>query len=494
MVVIIISKLVGMFRDIILANYFGTSNISDAYLIASSVPTLLFYFIGHSLATAYIPMYNKVKAVDGEEKAQDFSNNLLNISLVLSTVIVLVLLLFPGLVVNIFAVGFDVQTAKIAARLIRISAPSIYLMTIVYICSGYLQANKSFLAPAAISLPRNTAIVVSVILAASLGTDILGWGLFAAYILEFLFLLPFVIRNGYRYRPVISVRDEDITKTVQIVTPVLIGMCVSQINKIVDRSMASTIVEGGISALSYASIINNAVQEVLVTGIITILFASCSKLVAESKHEQVKEKLENTLNSILFLLVPASIGIIGLSRPIVELVLCRGEFNEKSLEMTVEALQCYTSGLLFMAVRDTLVKVFYAYKDTTTTTKTAITSIVLNIALNIILGRLIGVKGLALSTSISTLFNCTVLYVLLRKRIGDFGLSGLLRVMLKSLVGAVLMSMILKMVYPCLTNMFGGIVPLLITVFICCVFYFAFELLICNEPILNVVKRIKNRQ
>lgn len=487
MFVIIVSKLIGMFRDIVLANYFGTTNISDAYLIASSVPVLLFYFIGHSLATAYIPMYNRVKVEKGVDGAQRYSNNLLNISFLLSTLIVIALLLCPDIAVKLFAVGFDAETAQIAARLIRISAPSIYLMTIVQICGGFLNANKSFLAPAAISLPRNAAIVVSVVLAASLGTDILGWGLLASYILEFLFLMPFVFKKGYRYKPVITLKDENIKETLYVVTPILIGMCVGQVNKIVDRSMASMVVEGGISALSYASIINNAVQEVLVTGIITILFASCSELVAKNEHEKVKKKILSTINTMIFLLVPASIGVIVLAEPLVSLVLCRGSFDGNSLKMTVGALRCYTVGLLFLAIRDTLVKVFYAYKQTKTTTITSTISILINIVLNIVLSKIIGINGLAISTSISAIFNCIALYILLRKKIGDFGTKKSLHILIKCLIGSVIMG---AAVY--YSNIyFGGqlneILGFIISVFAGCIVYFAIEIPLCYKDIIKPI-------
>ncbi len=494
MLVIIVSKLIGMFRDIVLANHFGTSNISDAYLIASSVPTLLFYFIGHSLSTAYIPMYNKVKAERGLSESQRFSNNILNISLILSTVIVAFLLVVPQVVVKIFAAGFDAETTGVAVKLIRISAASIYLMTIVHIWGGYLQANRNFLIPAAISLPRNFAIVLSVVIAAAFGVEWLGVGLLVAYILEFLFLLPFVFKKGYRYQPTVKFKDDDIQQTLYIVLPILLGMCVSQVNKIIDRSMASATEVGGISALTYASVINNAVQEVLVTGIITILFASCAELVAHGKHEEVKKKLSKTVSTLIFLLIPACIGVIVLAEPIVRLVLCRGEFNEHSLQMTVGALRCYTIGLLFLAIRDTLVKVFYAYKETKTTTITSITAILINIVLNIVLGKLIGIQGLALATSISAAFNCVILFVLLRRKIGDFGTLPALLVLVKSVLSAVGMGVGVHYLYAWLSNQMVPAVALLIAILGGVLAYLILSVLMLNAPVIQFVKKIRKKE
>ena len=488
MSVIIISKIVGMMREIILASCFGTSNISDAYLIASSVPTLLFYFIGHSLATAYIPMYNEVRAKKGNDTAQRFSNNILNISLVISTAIVLFLLLFPNAVVKIFAAGFDAPTAEIAARLIRISAPSIYLMTIVQICGGYLHANGSFLVPAAISLPRNAAIVVSVVLAITLGTDVLGWGLLASYILEFIFLLPFVWRKGYKYRPTIDFKDEDLKPTLNMIVPILIGMCVGQINKIVDKSMASMSIVGGVSALSYASIINTTVQEILVTSIITIMFSKCSELVAKEEHDKVKSRLSNTLNTITFLLIPASVGVILLAKPIVSAVLLRGSFDAYSLKITSGALTCYTIGLTFLAMRDTLVKVFYAYKDTKTTTVTSIIAIVINIILNLVLSKIMGINGLALATSISAIFSFISLYVLLRRKIGDFGFGKLIVTVIKTLVSCGVMAVVILLLRHYVTGNLSALVELIVCVLSGAAVYFVVSLILRAEPMTIVLR------
>ncbi len=492
MLVIVVAKLIGMFRDVVLANYFGTSNISDAYLIAVSVPTLLFYFIGHSLSTAYIPMYNKVRAEQGNTEAQKYTNNILTIALILSTVIVILLAIFPEFVVKLFAAGFDADTSRLAVKFIRISSLSIYFMTAVNIMGGSLQANKHFLAPAAISLPRNFSIVVSVVIAATYGIEWLGIGLLAAYVLEFIFLLPVVVLKGFHYQPMLRLKDESIKQTLYIIAPILLGMCVGQVNKIIDRSMASTVVEGGISALSYASIINNAVQEVLVTGIITILFASCAELVAKGQHEAVKQKLSNVVNTLIFLLIPACIGIIVLAEPIVSLVLCRGEFDANSLQMTASSLRCYTIGLLFLAMRDTLVKVFYAYKDTKVTTATSIIAILLNIVLNLILGRFLGIQGLALATSISAAANCIMLYILLTRKIGNCGIRSMLSVLIKSILSAVAMGLCVYYVFSIMTRFSPEFTALIVSVLAGILSYLLFSIILLNPPIINTLKNLKN--
>ena len=444
MLVIILAKLIGMLRDVVLANYFGTTNVSDAYLIAGSVPTLLFYFIGHSISTAFLPMYNKVLHSKGEKAAQKYANNLLTVSLLLSTVIVAVLMLFPEIVVKLFASGFDQETVQLTSKIIRQSAASLYLMTFVSVWTGYLQAKNNFIIPASISLPRNLVIMASIVCAATFDVSALGWGLLIAYIGELLLMLPFVLKKGYRYTPIVALGDEDLKETLNLVVPIILGVGVSQINKIVDKSVASSVTVGGVSALNYASVINNAIQEILVTGIITILFAKCSEMVAKGLHDQVKSKLSQTLEVMILLLLPASVGIVLLAKPIVVCFLSRGIFDEASVALTSGALVCYTIGLLFMAVRDTLVKVFYSYKETRITTITATTAIAINVGLNLLLSRWLGISGLALATSISSVFHCVAMYFLLRKRIGDYGSRIHLQTVAKASLAAFVMAIAIK--------------------------------------------------
>lgn len=439
MAVILITKLVGLFRDVVLANYFGTSNISDAYLIAISIPTQLFWFVGHALSTAYMPMYNKVLAARGAQAAKKYTDNILTVSLLISCAIATLIAIFPEAIIKVYAAGFDDATVAITATYLRIGAPTILFMTFINVFGGYLNTKGDYIITVAISLPRNALLIISIITASILGYTYLGWGILGAYVAEFLFLLPFVIRQKYLYRPEICYDKQYLKDTLYLVLPILLGMIVSQINKIVDRSMASMITVGGLSAISYASIINNSVQEVLVTGIITILFSQCSKMVAAGQTDAVKAKLSKTINVLILFLIPASFGIWVLSDDLVSVVLCRGEFDAWSLATTSGALKFYTIGLLFFSIRDCLVKIFYAYKDTKLTTAISTIAIALNIILNFALYNSMGLNGLALATSISAIFSCVTLYVFMTKKIGNFGIARTSLAILKSLLSSAVM-------------------------------------------------------
>ena len=319
----------------------------------------------------------------------------------------------------------------------------------------------------------------------------LGCGILGGYFAEYLLLLPFVLQNRYKPRFILDFESRDIKETIYLVGPIIVGIGVSQINKIIDKSIASSIVVGGISALNYASIINNAIQEVLVTGIITILFAKCAAWVAEGRHELVKDRLSITIQTMIFILIPSMFGVIACSESIVKIILMRGEFNSTSLKMTSEALCCYTLGLTFLAIRDTLVKVFYAYKNTRTTTFTSIIAILINIVLNIALSKVMGISGLALATSISAVFQCLVLYYILNIRIGDFGTQDHICIIVKSGAGAIIMYIVII----CLkryTISLSQNVSLMLSIAIGVIVYIVLSLLMHNEALFRIMFPNKN--
>lgn len=492
MAVIVISKLVGMARDVVLANYYGTTAVSDAYLVAVSVPTLLFYFIGHSLSTAYLPMYNKVKQAQGEAAANRYSNNLMCASLMLATVLVVLLLVFPEAVIKVFAAGFDADTTALAAKFVRISAASLYFMVIVNIWGGYLQTRENYLIPAAISLPRNAVIILSIVVAASFNINYLGLGLLLAYVAEFLLLLPFVLKNGYRIRPCLDCSDPQMRETIYLVAPILLGVAVSQINKVVDKSIASTLVEGGISALSYASVLNNAVQEVAVTGIITVLFANCAALVASGEHGKAKDKLRKTMDAMIFLLIPASVGIVVLAEPIIALLLQRGHFNQHSVIMTTSALRCYTVGLFFLAVRDALVKMFYAYKDTRVPAATSIAAILVNIGLNFLFSRFWGLSGLALATSVAAILQCGALWTMFHRKYQKLDNRHLIPEILQTLGISILMGVIVYHTFYWISERAGNIWGLCTAVGVGIVVYVTANLILNKQYTFGVIRSIFN--
>lgn len=434
MLLSIIIKFIGFLRSSVLAYYYGSGYVSDAYNIAFDIPILLFAFLGNAIVTAYVPMYTQIEKSEGEKEALKYSNTIITVFSIISVVIILAITVFAEPFIRILAVGFDEKTMNLAVEFTRISSWCLIFITAERLFICYLNIKNNYLIPVMVSLPMNILLILSIIISSKLGYEFLGIGILIALSSQFFFLIPSLIKEKYKFYPCINIKNKNVIQTVKIVLPVLLGVSVNQINKIIDKSIASTIAVGGISNLNYASVINIAIQDIIIFSIITITFVKISQFVSENKMDELKIMINKALSSILCLITPISIGVIVFSRQIVSILFMRGSFDESAMTETSSALICYSLGMIFVSFRDILVKVFYSLKDSKTPIKNSLYAILINIILNFILSRFMGISGLALATSISAVSSAVLMYLSLRKKIGDIGQKKILTVFLKTVL------------------------------------------------------------
>jgi putative peptidoglycan lipid II flippase len=440
-IITIISKFFGFFREITLSYFYGVSNESDAYIIALTIPSVIFAFVGTGLATTFIPIYNNVLAEKGANAANSFTNKVVNLVFGISTAIVLLIFIFTEEIVKLFAYGFDNDTLNLAVQFTRIISISIYFIGLGYIFKSLLQIKDNFIIPAIVGFPYNFIVIASIIASTSWNIMILPLGTFIALSLETIVLFPSIIKSGYKHRLDFKI-DNYIKKMFLLSLPVILGTSVNQLNKLVDRTLASQISVGGISALNYASRLNNFVQGVFVVSIVAVMYPAISKLAAESNMKELKKVLSESIIGVTLLLVPLTVGAMIFSREIVVLLFGRGAFDGTAIDMTSISLFYYSIGMLAFGIREVLARVFYSIKDTKTPTVNAAVGMALNIVLNIILSQYLGIGGLALATSIVGIFITILMFVTLRKKIGPLGIKSMSLKFFKILAASLLMGLI----------------------------------------------------
>lgn len=423
MIITILSKVTGFFRDITLSYFYGASSISDAYIVSITITSVLFSLIIAGISTAYIPMYKKIEYNVSRLAAISFTNNLINIVLIVTTTIIVIGLVFSNLLVKIFAFGFDGDTLETAVIFTRIGMVGIYFTSLTQLLVGYLQLNGKFVIPAMIGFPFNLIIILSIYVSAQSDIIVLAIGSVLAAIFQLIFLFPSLSKTTYRYSTTVQFKDPHIKKMSLIVFPIMIGISIDQINLMIDKTLASTIVEGGISALTYASRLNDFVQGIFVLSFVTVMFPVISNLAAQKNLTDFKKSINGVISSVILVVVPASVGIMILSKPIIRLLFGHGSFDEQAIHMTSQALFYYCIGMIGYAIREVLNRTFYSLQDSKTPMFNAALAVILNITLNIVLSSFMGLKGLALATSISALFCSFLLGVNLRKKIGPFGIK-----------------------------------------------------------------------
>lgn len=491
MIITVISKIIGFSRDLVLAYFYGTSNISDAYLISLTIPIVLFSFIGAGIIAAYIPIYSSLEKEEGEKSAFLYTSNLISIALALCLVLFTLSFIFAEQLVGLFASGFSPDTMAIAVSFTRISMISIFFSGMVYIFQSLLQVRNKFYIPALVGLPLNAVFLFSIVYSKFSNIYVLAIGSVVATIAQFLFLYPFVRKIGYHYKPILNIFDKNIKEMGRIAFPVLIGVSVNEINVLVDRTLASRIVVGGISSLTYANRLNGFVVNIFVITIATVLFPVISKMAAESNMLGLKNAVSKSINAVSLILVPATIGFMIFSRPIIQLLYGRGEFTEFAVIMTSSALFFYSIGMIGYSYREIIAKAFYSLKDSSTPMKNATFGVIVNIILNIILSRYLGISGLALATSISSTLTCILLFISLRKKIGSFGIKQISTSFMKVLFASILMAILSYISFNLMGPYVSETIALLLAIVIGSLIYFIAIVFMKVDEVDEFIKQLK---
>lgn len=447
MVATILSKILGFARSLVLASVYGADMYSDAYLIAMNIPTVVVAIIGAAIITTFIPIYSSASTELGEKAALKYTNNILNIVMLVCMALTIISLIFIDPLVNLFAFGFDEQTFKLAVEFTRILIVSVLFSGISYIMTAYLQVKNKFTIVGLMTIPRNIIIIISIILSSRFGPYIMIYGTLLGLLADVIYMYPFMVKNGYKYKLYINIKDTYIKKTIWLLAPILIGVAVNQVNTMVDRSLASTLVEGSISSLSYADKLNAFVMAIFIASVSSVVYPMLSKLSSEDNKQKFVDIIANSINTIVIFIIPISVGAIVLSTPIVKLLFQRGKFDDVATNMTAIALSMYSIGMLAIGLRDILTRVFYSLQDTKTPMINSCIAMSINIVLNLILLKKYQHAGLALATSLSAIICVVLLFLNLSRKIGYFGQGKIFKTMMKSAIASMIMAIVTKISY-----------------------------------------------
>ena len=409
-------------------------------------------------------LFRSIENAEGVEEANKYTNNLVNITIIISTLIFLFGLIFTLPLVKIFASGFTGETLDLAVKFTRIGLAGIYFTGLMSIFSGFLNIKGNYIVPALMGFPLNFFIILAIIISSKGNLVILAIGTLLATASQLILMMPFVYKEAFKYKPVFNFKDEHIKKMLYIALPVIIGVSVNQINVLVDRTIASRVAEGGISALNYATTLNQFVQGIFVISIITVLYPMISKMAAENNMDGLKKSVSKAISGINLLVIPAMVGSMIFAKPVVMLLFGRGKFDAAAITMTSAALFFYSIGMVGVGLREVLSRAFYSMQDTKTPAINAGIAVVINIILNIILSRYLGIGGLALATSISAIICMILLFISLRIKIGPFGMKDIVVSFVKILSVSLVMGLIAKLSFNELSNNLGQNLALLVSI------------------------------
>lgn len=480
----LISKGMGFLREVMIASKYGSGMKTDTYFVAMTATVLIMGTIGAALNTTLIPIFSEIKETRGQRAQKAYLNNMINIIFIITLITAALAYILSPLIIRVLAKGFQGQQFALAVKLNRIGIPIIVLLGLTYVLSGYLQSNEIFGPHAIMGIPYNIIFLLGISIFVSVeNIETLMIISVIAALSQVLIQIPAVLNTRYRYSPRINLRDPYLKKALILVLPVLIGSAVSQINVIIDKTLASELVEGSISALTYASRINEMIITVFVAAIATVIFPMLSKAFSNGNMKDIRSIFKRGVSIILLITVPATVGIMLLGKELVTIFFQRNAFTAQDTLMTSGALFYYSIGLIASALRLMLNKMFYSFQDTKTPMINGAIAVIVNLILNVFFVRTMGHRGLALATSISAIVTTLLLFIDLRGKLGNLGLKTILITFIKVSIASLLMGITIYFLYFKLGALLPPIrglalIKLLVTILIAMVVYFATCLLL----------------
>lgn len=439
-------RISGLLRDVAIGYRFGTGPQLDAYYAAVRVPDLVFQVVaGAAVTSAFIPAYTTYLNKDSRDEAWEMISTCFSLALVVLLPLIAIVMLLAPQIMTLMVPDFTPEYQQLAANLARIVLLSPIFFTIGCFSTSALNAHGRFLLAALAPTSYNVGIIFgAVVLSRGLGIYGLALGALAGSALFLLVQLPGLHQIGFIFRPVLNLRHQGVRTVGRLMGPRAIGLAVTQVNFVVTLYLASGI-PGGISSLNYAWLLTLLPLGIFAMAISTAVFPSLAEQSAAARYDELRQTLLNAMRFILYLTIPASIGLIVLSHPVVRLLFQRGAFTAVSTTMTADALRLYALGLFGMATTEIVTRAFYALQDTLTPVKVAALGMAVNLALALILVRIMGEDGLALATATAGTLEAALLFALARTRIPgiqmrEIGYSALRSATAACLMGAVVIT------------------------------------------------------
>jgi putative peptidoglycan lipid II flippase len=448
----LLSRILGYVRDMVMAYFFGAGLAADAFIAAFRIPNLLRRLFGEgSLSIAFVPVFSEVLARRGRREAYGMAGAAMGLlSLVVAVVAVAGVLASP-LIIRLVAPGFVDDPGKMALTVLltRIMFPYICFVALVALCMGILNVLGHFAAPALAPVFLNLAMIAGVSVAARISPDPtvrvvgLSIGVLLGGLLQLLLQVPPLVTKGLRFWRELRLYHPALKRVGRLMLPTIFGAAVYQINILVGTLLASLLPAGSVSYLYYADRLVQFPLGIFAIALATAVLPSLSRQAAAADLTGLADTFRHALQLVLFITVPAMVGLILLRDPIVTLLFQRGDFDPTTTRLTAVALLYYGLGLWAFAAVRILVSTFYALQDTRTPVVTATVAIAANIVLGIVLMRPLAHGGLALATALSSMLNLLLLVLALRRRLGVLGWRPVAFSAARTLFAAALMGIVI---------------------------------------------------
>ncbi len=444
----VLSRIMGMVRDMVVSRLFGAGLASDAFFAAFQIPNMLRRFFAEgALTSAFVPTFSAALAQRGENEARELANVCFTLLTIVMAAVTLTGIVCSPWIVGVMFPGFREIPGKfeLTVLLNRIMFPYIFFISLVALCMGILNTLRHFFTPAISTVFLNLSMIFGALLLRGffeVPITALAAGVFIGGCVQLLLQLPVLWRMNFPFRFSFAFSNPDLRRIALLMLPATFGVGVYYLNITVSAILASLLPQGSVSYLYYAQRLFEFPQGIFTVSVAQAVLPSMSRQAAEGDLDGMKESLTFGMRLTLFVTIPAMVGLMACSTPIFSLLFMGGAFDYGKAVNSAQALFYYSFGLSFVAMARVLAPAFYALKDTRTPVWTAFVAFLLNVVLSLILMKPLLHGGLALATTLSALANMLMLLYFLRRKIGTFGLSGIVRSGATSLIASVPMGLV----------------------------------------------------
>lgn len=402
--ILFVGYFISFIKESTIAKFFGVSGDVDAYTVAITVPVNLFSIIALSIQPVVIPIYSKLLYGKSQEEAAEYINSLICLITIVSLFLIGVFEIFASPIVFLFAPGLDTEVHQLAVSLIRLTLPTILFTLLDRVFIGVLNVQKQFVLPSLSVYFLNLSIIVSIVLLHSVwGIKAACFGQVIGSILQVLFLLV-IVKKYLKLSVKLDIKSAAMRETGKSVIPIIWSTSISEVNAIVNRAVASFLFIGAISAISYSTKINSILILFFTSAISQIVYPLLAESSAKENMAQLNNRVNSTMSIYLYLLIPLMVFVFVFRTELIEVAFARGVFDSEAVDKTQRLLGIYSISIFFLAIRDLITKVFYSLHDTKNPAINTTWGLVLNIVLSLTLPFMMGVEGLALATTLSSIF------------------------------------------------------------------------------------------
>ncbi len=449
-----LSRVMGLVRDVVVATFLGAGNGSDAFFVAFKIPNFLRrLFAEGAFNQAFVPVLSEYSTQRNKQEIRELLNAVAgSLTAILALITALAMLGAPWLV-WVFAPGFGRDPEKLAmtADMLRLTFPYLLLISLTAFSGSVLNTWNRFAVPAFTPVLLNISLIGAALLLMPLMEEpamALAWGVLIAGVAQLAFQVPFLLRLGLLPTPWPNFAHEGVKRILKLMAPALFGVSVSQINLLLDTVLASLLTAGSVSWLYYSDRLVELPLGVFGVAIGTIILPALSKRHAEQSTEHFSAMLDWAIRVVLLLGVPAALALAVLAEPFLITLFHYGAMTDTDIQMAAMSLRAYAFGLVAFMLIKVLAPGFFARQDTKTPVKVGIIAMVANMVFNLLLIWPLAHAGLALATALSAFLNAGLLgYLLYRQKVLVFQ-PGWGRYAIQLVGGSALMSIALYLAAP----------------------------------------------